>query len=461
LKNSQIKQLAAVSSHGFRDPGGRVFLAGKRVFRTVTPGAFATLQSFLATSAAKTLIESGQIVRTQIVEHEKLLEHDRIPFISYPYEWPPEMLYSAARLSLDIAQTVAGENWRLKDAHPYNVLFSGSRPVFVDLLSFEPLEHGEMLWPAYGQFLRTFLLPLLAHKSFGLTLRDVLLTRKDGLQPEDLYALSGMFRKLRPPVLSLVTIPTWLGRGHFSRPPAKPVGNDSGKARFVFEAILRRIARQLKSVSPVERKSAWSSYSRSIEDEPYYQAKLSFIRGCLDRYRPGTGLDVGCNTGDFSCLATNFGLSMVAIDSDPEVVGTVWRRAVNQNLDVLPLVVDIARPSPDLGWLNTECASFLSRARHRFKIVFLLAVMHHIAKDGIPLDEFVRLTHHLTSDLAVVELVEHQDPAFLDMVRGREEIFEAYSRQAFEAESASQSFEIVSRTQVRPARWLYLLRKAR
>jgi SAM-dependent methyltransferase len=452
--------VSRIRSPGFRDPGGRVLIADNQVFRAVSPHAFATVQLFLETRAAKTLLENGELVRTQVVESGKLFGHERVPFISYPYEWPAEMLYSAAMLTLKIADTIAPENWRLKDATPYNVLFAGPKPIFVDMLSFEHRPSGDMIWPAYGQFLRTFLLPLLAQRSFGFAVRDVLLTRRDGLQPEDLYRLCGTLRKLQPSILSLVSIPTWLGRGSLSRRPASATDTDPEKARFVFKALLRRMTRKLKSVSPIETKSVWSDYSSSTQEAAYYEAKRSFVREAFERYRPKTGLDVGCNTGDFSCLAAETGVSMVALDSDPAVVGTTWRRAIKYDLNILPLVIDITRPSPDCGWFNGECESFLSRAHHRFDIVLLLAVMHHIAKDGIPLEEFIRMAEHLTADLAIVELVEHNDPGFADMVRGREQIFESYNLETFERQS-SKHFEIVSRAQVRPARWLYLLRKAK
>jgi len=282
--------------------------------------------------------------------------------------------------------------------------------------------------------------------------------RRDGLYPEDLYALCGIFRRLAPPTLTLVSVPAWLSRGGFSRGPALTLSKDPEKARFVFNVLLRRLERNLKSVAPAQTKSYWSNYSKSIEDLSYSEGKRCFVQESLERYAPKTGLDIGCNTGDFSCLAAEAGVSMVAIDSDSTVAGIVWRRALKHGLDILPLVIDITRPSPDLGWFNTDSVSFLARAHDRFDVVFLLAVMHHIAKDGIPLKEFVRMTHHVTLKLAIVELVEHKDPDFLDMIRGREEIFTSYNRDAFEAQTA-QFFEVISRRQVRPARWLYLLRK--
>ena len=89
-------------------------------------------------------------------EHN-IWEHERIPFPSYPYEWPPEMLEAAASLTLDLAEAALEEGFGLKDATPYNVLVRGWQSVFVDVLSFERREPLDVTWLAYGQFVRTFL----------------------------------------------------------------------------------------------------------------------------------------------------------------------------------------------------------------------------------------------------------------------------------------------------------------
>ncbi len=78
--------------------------------------------------------------------------------------------------------------------------------------------------------------------------------------------------------------------------------------------------------------------------------------------RPRRVLDVGANTGHFSEMAARAGASVVAIDGDTAVVGDIWRRASAEKLDILPLVVNLAQPTPPTGWRNRECPSFLDRA---------------------------------------------------------------------------------------------------
>ncbi len=87
-----------------------------------------------------------------------VLSHERIPFVSYPYEWSFAMLREAALLQLELTERALDHGLILKDASPYNVQFRGSRPVFIDVSSFERLREGEP-WVGYRQFCMLFLYP--------------------------------------------------------------------------------------------------------------------------------------------------------------------------------------------------------------------------------------------------------------------------------------------------------------
>src|SRR5437868_13088379 len=126
----------------FRDPAGVLIHYEDRILRSIHPSGIANLEAFLATQAARDAMESGRLVRSVRVplsefpeaHAEYLVEHERISFPSYPYEWPTEMLHAAGALTLDLAQKALAEGFILKDAPPYNVLFRGSDRVFVDVL---------------------------------------------------------------------------------------------------------------------------------------------------------------------------------------------------------------------------------------------------------------------------------------------------------------------------------------
>ena len=95
------------------------------------------------------------------------LSHERLPFVSYPYEWTFSMLKDAALLQLRLTAAALAEDLMLKDASPYNVQWRGCRPVFIDVGSFERLRAGEP-WAAYRQFCMLYLYPLLLEAYRGV-----------------------------------------------------------------------------------------------------------------------------------------------------------------------------------------------------------------------------------------------------------------------------------------------------
>jgi SAM-dependent methyltransferase len=191
-----------------------------------------------------------------------------------------------------------------------------------------------------------------------------------------------------------------------------------------------------------------------------FATKQLFVDRVIREFRPCSILDVGCNTGFFSFLAAKSGARVVAIDSDPVVIGDVWRGARRDHLDVLPLIVDLARPTPAVGWRNRECSDFLERARDAFDAVLMLAVIHHmLVNERIPLVEIVDLAADLTRDLAVLEFVSPDDPMFKRLTRGRDELFTGLTTAVFES-TCRRRFEIVRSQKIEHSdRHLYLLRK--
>jgi len=472
----------------FRDPDGCVVILDNRVLRFVNRSGEQNLRTFLASETARRAFVTGQLVPTYEANPSRevqlaelagpnggeangyseacaVLEHERIPFPSFPYEWPPEMLCAAGILTLDLAEAALTEGLGLKDATPYNILFRGTKPVFVDLLSFEKREATDHIWLPYAQFVRTFILPLLAAAELGLRLDQIFLTRRDGLEPEDVYRLCGIGKKLRPPFLTLASIPTWLAAR--SGPEKESVHNhrhvSADRATFTLERLFRRLRQQLGKAKPRRtRVSTWSDYMASVENFPpnYLWEKELFLREVLTEFKPQKLLDVGCNTGHFSLITARTGTSVVAIDQDPLVIGELWRQAAEQQLDILTLVVDLTRPSPGVGWRNLENQSFLDRARGSFDAVLMLALVHHLLiTERIPLTRILSLAAELTTDILILEFIGPDDPMFRRLLRGRGHLFEGLSNEVFMS-ACLEKFNIIrSRRLAQTDRWIYLLRK--
>ena len=470
----------------FRDPAGQVLSKNGRIFRFIRSSAANELRTFLSSTIARQFIESHRLVQTYFLDESSVnsldlddeikdaieigtidvvVEHERIPFPSFPYEWAPEMLHAAGSLTLDLAEALLPENFGLKDATPYNVLFHGPNPVFIDLLSFERREPTDPVWTPYAQFVRTFLLPLLANKYFGIQLHQILITHRDGLEPHDVYRLASFSQKISPQFMTLVTLPKWLSSTRTSNREALYRERSTGsaeKARFVLDHLLKGLRKKLNQVAPESKRSSnWSRYMSSSEHlKAFFPEKEAVVQAAISLYRPQRVLDVGCNTGYFSVLAANSGASVVAIDYDPVVVGRVWQTARDQNINILPLVVDLTRPTPGVGWRNEECSSFLERASGYFDAVFMLAVIHHmLVSERIPLMRILQLASEITSDLLIVEFVAPEDEMFRLLTRGRDHLHKDLTLDLFET-TARVYFDIVSFERLGEShRWIYVLRK--
>src|SRR5688572_13423080 len=286
----------------FRDPAGFCIALNGHILRVVEPPCVAQVEAFLHSPCgrkfeqARSLISSRLLPKAEVAQWLKcesfnravaghligaVFEHEAVQFPAFAYEWTPPMLYAAAELTLDLAVDALASGYTLKDATPHNILFRGAKPVFVDVLSFEPRVRGEAMWKPYAQFVRSFILPLLANKYWGTSLAEMFTTRRDGLQSEDLYGRCSFLQKIRPPFLNLITLPTMLARkaGDSRIYQTAPMA-DEDRARFIVEALLRRLRRTLRRLKPTTgAASAWSGYMDSHGyDASAFSAKETFVR---------------------------------------------------------------------------------------------------------------------------------------------------------------------------------------
>ena len=456
----------------FRDPAGRLLLTPTHALRQIHPAAAEATRAFLASSLRAALEKSGDLIPTQIAssaDHsgvatgEFRLEHPRIDPITYPWEWTPAQWRAAADLTLRIAGRAIRDGWTLKDATPLNILFIGPRPVLVDVLSFERRDPQSTVWLAYGQFVRTFLLPLVAAKFLSWPLSATISVR-DGYEPAEIYRALGPIQRLRPSLLDVVTLATKLeNNGPRPKPSRKspPPTRDPELAAHILLKRVARLEKQIAKTASSQGRTQWSEYTQSAthytpED---VAAKQEFVKNVLQRCGPSRVLDVGANTGAYSLIAAEAGASVVAIDADAAAIEVLGQTTANRKLPITTLVANIARPTPAAGWRNREHLSLLDRLTGKFDLVLMLAVIHHfILREQLPLPHIAELCASLTKRWLVLEWVPPSDPMFQEWLRGRDDLYGHLSEDDLER-AFSPFFVLGDRSRLSNGRVLFLLER--
>lgn len=446
----------------FRDPAGSLRFVGDRVLRRVRAGHGEAALGFLRSPLAQQWVEQGRLIETEFVSEPDggwTLEHPRVFFPSYPWEWAPSAWSAAAELTLDLCEALLEQGLILKDATPLNILFQGTQPVFVDVLSVEARDPQSPLWLAYGQFVRTFLLPLAAWRFLGWPLAASM-QKRDGYEPADLAPCLGRWQRWREPFRSLVTLPLMLEKNGGAAASRQAQARQTPEAALaVLKRNLQGLRQHLRRLDGKPRASRWSDYPESANHyrNEDHEKKRRFVRDALQAARPRHVLDLGANTGVYSQIAAECGAQVVAWDTDLGATEKHWSEARRLHLGVTPLLVNPARPTPATGWRNGESLALLDRTQGRFDCVLMLGLIHHLLlAEQIPLEEIARLLRDLTTSWAVVEWVPASDPRFVDLLRGRDELYGHLDEAAF-ARAVEPHFTVVLREALPNGRVLFAL----
>jgi hypothetical protein len=443
-----------VDPGSFRDPDSRVFLTDEGVFRALSRRGADDWHALRASTMYTELEARGSLVATAEVDRDlpavlpggcaAVLRHEAIPFVCYPYEWTFGMLRDAALLQLEILERSLDEGLILKDGTPYNVQWRGAAPVFVDIGSFERLREGEP-WAGYRQFCTLFLYPLMLQAYRGVAFHPWLRGAIDGITPAEANRLLSMRDRLRRGVLTHVVLHSRLER-RYAAVEGRDVRADLRRAGFnpeLIRANTRRLARLVRRLRWKPGASAWTGYR---DANPYStadtEAKVAFVASVAGRRRWRLAWDLGCNDGTYARVAARTARCVVAMDADHATAERLYR-ALREEAErrILPLVVDVCDPSPDLGWMGRERGSLIRRGRP--EIVLCLALVHHLAiTNNVPLREIVTWLASLGGTL-VIEFPTRRDPMVQRLLAGKREGAHAdYDREHFER-CLHEAFDVV------------------
>lgn len=341
------------------DQAGTVFRWRDGFYRALKSEAAPFYASLFQKGTIQRLVDRGLLVESELAPlalagFECVIRHRRIPFVSFPYEWCAPMIRDAANAVLDLLTDLATDGLTLKDGHLFNSLFDGCQPTHVDLTSIVPAE-PDGHWPGAAEFRTRCIHPLvlmeqgddrvarmLMFEELAVTRTDVHRWHRAGTGANSVRRLAtdfagALWQQLRQ------SLPHQFGR----RP------DHSGTVEEL------RAELRASGETPTDHGSPAPAGS-SDEARDYPQRAT---RELLERLRPRTVLDIGCNSGIYSHLAARSGAIVVSFDKNPTRVAELYRNARREGLRVLPLVMDFCRPTPSLGPLNYWSSGATERLR--------------------------------------------------------------------------------------------------
>ena len=446
----------------FRDPSGRLFRHAGSLYRTCSPDALTAFTRARESGLIEALTTSGLLVPTSLVESgaeglpsaevgSHVLKQAELPLVSYSYEWSFSMLRDAALLTLAVLDACLTRHFVLKDATAFNVLFEGSTPRLVDIHSIEPRAEGS-IWAGYAQFCRAFLFPLLLWSHKGIDPRPLLLAGVGEIPVTAAARAFGWRDRLKPGVFVNVAMQLQLERRFANR--AEDVGRAGAGIKYPLSAFRGQVAKLRKVIEGLRppQDDDWTTYaSTHTYDDEGSRAKEAFVLRSLEVAKPSRALDLGTNTGRFARLARATGAGVVAVDISAACIDAVYREA-RGDAKLSPLVADLTKPTPAIGWRNIERRALLDRLRG--DAVMALALVHHLRiTGGIPLAEVVDLLTAM-APAGVIEWIGREDAMVKRLLALRPDVYDDYFPDTFQRLLASRA-RIAARQTLPGGRVLY------
>ncbi|HXK61792.1 MAG TPA: SAM-dependent methyltransferase [Acidobacteriota bacterium] len=455
-----MKRLGA----SFRDPSGFLFVNHQgALYRQINPVYEGHYRLLMSSGLYSELASDGLLV-----EHEEVdaavapgrsasfvIRPRRLPFISYPYEWTFGQLKAAALLTLRIQRLALERGMWLKDASAYNIQFDGWRPILVDTLSFETYQEGKP-WPAYRQFCEHFLAPLALMSCTGSAFHRFLRVHLDGIPLENASRLLPTRTLLRPGLATHLHLHS-MAQKRFSDGGRQKSG---GFSRNALCGLINSLESAVSKQNWRPKGTVWADYYDNTNyGREAFEHKRQLVGEFVSLVTPAPQLawDFGANTGLYSRLLAERGILTISFDSDIACVEQNYLEAVKEkNRLVLPLVMDLANPSPALGWAHEERESLLQRGPA--DLLVALALVHHLAiGHNVPLERLAEFFASCARFL-IVEFVPKSDSQVQRLLRGREDVFPDYTEENFIGEFGKH-FTVLRVEEIKQStRKLYLMK---
>ena len=426
---------------GGMDPTGSIFEHDDAIFRSIAPEFSPFVRSLLENPTVQGMI-GHEFVDTALSQEDPaskslILKHRKISPANYPYEWTGLMLHDAAQLTLDICLKLLEEDLILKDATPWNIVFESSKPVFVDFTSIMPVDE-DLNWVALDQYLRLFLFPLMAAENgFGKAARSLLLASQTGITAAEI----GRFMKSnavikKPWLINRLFIPRALVNMLQSTGQDKEVGKLISGAAIPKEKrkqFFIKLLAELNTIKPLNDRKKWSQYQTDMApyfDAEQYNPKQERISSLLKELKPRSVVCIGCKKGGFAILAARQGITVTAFDTNEGSLDMLYQTAKFNDLKILPLIMDIANPTPPAGWRSSQYPAAIDRLKAEGALA--LTQVHNLAiTQGHSFKKIAEVYSDFCEKWLITEFIPIDDPRVKELLLTMRRDLSWYSLEAY------------------------------
>jgi len=245
----------------------------------------------------------------------------------------------------------------------------------------------------------------------GIPFQPWLRGQPDGLTAEQLRRVMSSRDLLRRSGLLHVALPARAERrAHGEGRNVRSELKEAGFNKEMIESNVDGLRRIVSGLDWDPGPSRWNQYAAECDHvQAHRGAKAAFVTQALEGDAPAVVWDVGANDGYFSKLAAGTAGYVLALDADDVILDELYRSLTGTGPDnVLPIVQDLADPSPGIGWRGLERPPLVDRSSP--DLILCLAVIHHLVIGrNIPVRAFVDWLADLGAR-SILEFVSPDDP---------------------------------------------------
>lgn len=390
------------------DDIGRVFTYDGRIMRGIYPNGVKTIKELFEQGLIYDLESRGYIPKTSITEYytddfPMILEHECVKTVSYFSEWTFDMIKDAGLFIIELERYLRKHGWRLKDCHPYNILFSDKgNCLYVDIGSIVPLDGKNRSFIMEFDAFYTYPVGLYSHYP---ELMSKIIRRNHSWSVDELIIIKqGVNSKLYNK-LSIIKM--------------KYLYKFANKFRCINDVLLMCNKFFLKRAK-INNMGRWSEY-QSVES-------LKFVLECAEegngleiqfsRYKEvvetlkslqhKTVLEFGANLGLFATVACKYCPNItkyIATDYDDVAINELYKFVRDHKKDhrwlskIQTMVIDFTGEYAHRDWEPIS-------NRIRSDVVICMAVTHHlILSQGINIDEIFKYFKLVSNRYLIVEFM--------------------------------------------------------